>query len=75
MNKKKKIQRSVLTFTLLFSLGVSSFPLTTTIHADTREKQSAEKKLVSLTERTSLFFEYLQQGKYAEALQLTSTAF
>ncbi len=26
-------------------------------------------------ERTSLFFEYLQQGKYAEALQLTSTAF
>ncbi len=75
MNKKKKIQRSVLTFPLLFSLGVSSFPLTTTIHADTREEQSAEKKLVSLTERTSLFFEYLQQGKYAEALQLTSTAF
>lgn len=55
MNKKKKIQRSVLTFTLLFSLGVSSFPLTTTIHADTREEQSAEKKLISLTERTSLF--------------------
>ena len=52
MNKKKKIQRSVLTFPLLFSLGVSSFPLTTTIHADTREEQSAETKLVSLTERT-----------------------
>ncbi|MRB06895.1 hydrolase, partial [Bacillus thuringiensis] len=32
MNKKKKIERSALTFTLLFSLGVSSFPLTTTIH-------------------------------------------
>jgi uncharacterized protein len=75
MNKKKKIQKSVLTFTLLFSLGVSSFPLTTTIHADTHEEQSAEKKLVSLTERTSLFFEYLQQGKYAEAIQLTSAAF
>ncbi|MGV2470556.1 alpha/beta hydrolase, partial [Bacillus subtilis] len=42
---------------------------------DTHEEQSAEKKLVSLTELTSLFFEYLQQGKYAEALQLTSTAF
>ncbi|PGM43581.1 alpha/beta hydrolase [Bacillus cereus] len=75
MNKKKKIQKSVLSFSLLFSLGVSSFPLTTAIHADTREEQSAEKKLVSLTERTSLFFEYLQQGKYAEALQLTSAAF
>ncbi|MGW6193683.1 alpha/beta fold hydrolase [Bacillus cereus] len=75
MNKKKKIQKSVLTFTLLFSLGVSSFPLTTAIHADTREEQSAEKKQISLTERTSLFFEYLQQGKYAEALQLTSAAF
>ncbi|WP_157418329.1 alpha/beta hydrolase [Bacillus cereus] len=75
MNKKKKIQRSILTFPLLFSLGVSSFPLTTTIHADTHEEQSTEKKLVSLTELTSLFFEYLQQGKYAEALQLTSTAF
>ena len=54
MNKKKE-NTSVLTFTLLFSLGVSSFPLTTTIHADTHEEQSAEKKLVSLTERTSLF--------------------
>ncbi|PFU52477.1 alpha/beta hydrolase [Bacillus thuringiensis] len=75
MNKKKKIQKSVLTFTLLFSLGVSSFPLTTAIHADTREEKSAEKKQISLTERTSLFFEYLQQGKYAEALQLTSAAF
>ncbi|MGE7883541.1 alpha/beta fold hydrolase [Bacillus sp. NPDC094077] len=75
MNKKNKIQKSALSFTLLFSLGFSSFPLTTAIHADTREEQSAEKKLVSLTERTSLFFEYLQQGKYAEALQLTSAAF
>ncbi|MDC2865351.1 alpha/beta hydrolase family protein [Bacillus sp. BP-3] len=75
MNKKKKIQKLALSFTLLFSLGVSSFPLTTAIHADTREEQSAEKKLVSLTERASLFFEYLQQGKYAEALQLTSAAF
>lgn len=67
----KKILKSVLTFTLLFSLGVSSFPLTTVIQADTREEKSAEKKQISLTERTSLFFEYLQQGKYAEALQLT----
>ena len=75
MNKKKKIQKSVLTFTLLFSLGVSSFPLTTAIHADKREEKSAEKKQISLTERTSLFFEYLQKGKYAEALQLTSAAF
>ncbi|MFJ8239338.1 alpha/beta hydrolase [Bacillus tropicus] len=75
MIKKKKIQKSVLSFTLLFSLGISSFPLTTAIHADTREKQPVEKKQVSLTERTSLFLEYLQQGKYAEALQLTSTAF
>ncbi|SDD11743.1 hypothetical protein SAMN04487767_104425 [Bacillus wiedmannii] len=75
MNKKKKIQKSVLSFTLLFSLGISSFPLTTTIHADTREKPSVEKKQVSLTERTSLFLEYLQQGKYPEALQLTSAAF
>ncbi|WOA59212.1 alpha/beta hydrolase [Bacillus mycoides] len=75
MNKKKKIQKSVLSFTLIFSLGISSFPLTTAIHADTREEQSVEKKRVSLTERTSLFFEYLQQGKYAEALQLTSAAF
>ncbi|PQZ52309.1 alpha/beta hydrolase [Bacillus sp. MYb209] len=75
MNKKKKIQKSALSFTLLFSLGVSSFPLTTAIHADTREEQPAEKKPVSLTERTSLFFDYLQQGKYAEALQLTSAAF
>ncbi|MED1512642.1 alpha/beta hydrolase, partial [Bacillus proteolyticus] len=57
MNIKKKIQKSALSFTLLFSLGVSSFPLTTAIHADTREEQSAEKKLVSLTDRTSLFFE------------------
>lgn len=56
MNKKKKIQKSVLSFTLLFSLGISSFPLTTAIHADTREEQSVEKKRVSLTERTSLFF-------------------
>lgn len=61
MNKKKKIQRSVLTFTLLFSLGISSFPLTTTIHADTREEQSAEKKLISLTERTSLFLVLVQK--------------
>ncbi|KLA29860.1 MULTISPECIES: alpha/beta fold hydrolase [Bacillus cereus group] len=76
MNKKKKIQKSVLSFILLFSLGISSFPLTTTaIHADTRKKQPVEKKRVSLTERTSLFLEYLQQGKYAEALQLTSAAF
>ncbi|PGB99467.1 alpha/beta hydrolase [Bacillus wiedmannii] len=76
MNKKKRIQKSVLSFILLFSLGISSFPLTTTaIHADTRKKQPVEKKRVSLTERTSLFLEYLQQGKYAEALQLTSAAF
>lgn len=75
MNKKKKIQKSVLSFTLLFSLGISSFPLTTAIHADTREEPSVEKKRVSLTERTSLFFEYLQQGNYVEALQLTSAAF
>lgn len=76
MNKKKKIQKSVLSFILLFSLGISSFPLTTTaIHADTRKKQPVEKKRVSLTERTSLFLEYLQQGKYVEALQLTSAAF
>ncbi|PES25360.1 alpha/beta hydrolase [Bacillus anthracis] len=75
MNKKKKIQKSILSFTLLFSLGISSFPLTTAIHANTREEPSVEKKRVSLTERTSLFFEYLQQDKYAEALQLTSAAF
>ncbi|MED0824946.1 alpha/beta hydrolase family protein [Bacillus pacificus] len=75
MNKKKKIQKSVLSFTLFFSLGISSFPLTTAIHADTREEPSVEKKRVSLTERTSLFFEYLQQGNYVEALQLTSAAF
>ncbi|MCR6790177.1 alpha/beta hydrolase family protein [Bacillus thuringiensis] len=73
--KKKKLQKSALSFTLLFSLGISSFPLTTTIHADTQGAQTAEKKQVSLTERTSLFFDYLQQGKYAEALQLTSAAF
>ena len=73
--KKKKLQKSALSFTLLFSLGISSFPLTTTIHADTQGAQTAEKKQVSLTERTSLFFAYLQQGKYAEALQLTSAAF
>ena len=71
---KKKIQKSVLSFTLFFSLGISSFPLTTAIHADTREEPSVEK--------TSLFngayiiiFEYLQQGNYVEALQLTSAAF
>ncbi|EEK45559.1 hydrolase [Bacillus cereus m1293] len=75
MNKKKKIQKSILSFTLLFSLGISSFPLTTAIHANTHEEPSVEKKRVSLTERTSLFFEYLQQDKYAEALQLTSAAF
>lgn len=73
--KKKKLQKSALSFTLLFSLGVSSFPLTTAIHGDTQGAQTAEKKQVSLTERTSLFFAYLQQGKYAEALQLTSAAF
>ncbi len=43
MNKKKKIQKSVLSFTLFFSLGISSFPLTTAIHADTREEPSVEK--------------------------------
>lgn len=75
MNKKKKIQKTVLSFTLLFSFGISSFPLTTAIHANTHAKQSTEKERVSLTERTSLFFEYLQQDKYAEALQLTSAAF
>ncbi|PFE49179.1 alpha/beta hydrolase [Bacillus cereus] len=75
MNKKKKIQKTVLSFTLLFSFDISSFPLTTAIHANTHAKQSTEKERVSLTERTSLFFEYLQQGKYAEALQLTSAAF
>ena len=49
MNKKENT-KSVLTFTLLFSLGVSSFPAyKATIHADTHEEQSAEKKLVSLT--------------------------
>ncbi len=54
MNKKENTKdRTYLSPT--FFLGVSSFPLTTTIHADTREEQSAEKKLVSLTERTSLF--------------------
>ncbi|MCU5759000.1 hydrolase [Bacillus cereus] len=73
--KKKKLQKSALSFALLFSLGVSSFSLTTKIHADTQEVQTAEKKPVSLTERTSLFFEYLQQDKYSEVLQLTSAAF
>ncbi|PGW26603.1 alpha/beta hydrolase [Bacillus cereus] len=75
MTKKRNIQKSALSFALLFSLGISSSPISTAIHADTQLEQSAEKKLVSLTERTSLFFEYLQQGKYAEALQLTSAAF
>lgn len=53
MNKKENT-KSVLSFTLFFSLGISSFPLTTAIHADTREEPSVEKR-VSLTERTSLF--------------------
>ncbi|QWI78117.1 hydrolase (plasmid) [Bacillus mycoides] len=53
--KTKKLQKSALSFTLLFSLGVSSFPLTTAIHGDTQGAQTAEKKQVSLTERTSLF--------------------
>ncbi len=75
MTKKRNIQKSALSFILLFSLGVSSFPLTTAIHADTQGAENAEKKPVSLTERTSLFFDYLQQGNYAEALQLTSAAF
>ena len=73
MNKKENT-KSILSFTLLFSLGISSFPLTTAIHANTHEEPSVEK--------TSLFngayliiFEYLQQDKYAEALQLTSAAF
>ncbi|MBE5107623.1 alpha/beta fold hydrolase [Bacillus thuringiensis] len=75
MIKKRNIQKLALSFTLLFSLGISSFPISTAIHADTQGEQSTEKKQVSLTERTTLFFEYLQQGKYAEALQLTSAAF
>ena len=54
MNKKENTKISPYLYPTL-SLGVSSFPLTTTIHADTHEEQSAEKKLVSLTERTSLF--------------------
>ena len=54
MNKKENTKISTYLYPTL-SLGVSSFPLTTTIHADTREEQSAEKKLISLTERTSLF--------------------
>ncbi|TKI83360.1 alpha/beta hydrolase, partial [Bacillus mycoides] len=58
MSKKKSIQKSALSFTLLFSLRISSFPITT-IHADTQGAQNAEKKPVSLTERTSLFFDYL----------------
>ena len=74
MNKKENTKISTYLYPTLFFRRFI-FPLTTTIHADTREEQSAEKKLISLTERTSLFFEYLQQGKYAEALQLTSTAF
>ncbi|EEL61557.1 hydrolase [Bacillus cereus F65185] len=60
-DEKKKLQKSALSFALLFSLGVSSFSLTTKVHADIQEVQTAEKKPVSLTEHTSLFFEYLQQ--------------
>lgn len=75
MTKKRNIQKSALSITLLLSLGVSSFPITSPIHADTRAEQSVEKKQITLTDRTTLFFEYLQHGKYAEALQLTSAAF
>ncbi|MDR4442516.1 hydrolase, partial [Bacillus cereus] len=39
--KKKKLQKSALSFALLFSLRVSSFPLTTKILADTQEVPTA----------------------------------
>ena len=70
MNKKENT-KSVLSFTLLFSLGISSFPLTTAIHADTREEPSVEKTIL-FNGAYIIIFEYLQQDKYAEALQLTS---
>ena len=73
MNKKENT-KSVLSFTLLFSLGISSFPLTTAIHADTREEPSVEKTIL-FNGAYIIIFEYLQQDKYAEALQLTSLCF
>ena len=72
MNKKENT-KSVLLYPVLFFRHFI-FPLTTAIHADTREEPSVEKR-VSLTERTSLFLNISSKVIKVEALQLTSAAF